>query len=48
MQHSKKTIKNLVWHLEQQKRYRGKLQIAYSEPETAKRKLYEIKIELEK
>jgi len=43
---------NVVAYLpkEQQEHYRGKLQRAYSEPdhETAKRKLYEIRIELEK
>jgi len=43
---------NVVSYLpkEQQEHYRGKLQRAYSEPdhETAKRKLYEIRIELEK
>jgi len=43
---------NVVSYLpkEQQEHYRGKLQRAYSEPdhETAKQKLYEIRIELEK
>ncbi len=43
---------NVVSYLpkEQQDHYRGKLQRAYSEPdyETAKRKLYEVRIELEK
>jgi len=43
---------NVVSYLpkDQQKHYRGKLQRAYNEPEyeTAKRKLYEIRIELEK